>query len=410
MSTFLQLGSSGAWIWTADTLTPRLASRPNIYSCDILRKKYAHGYGLLEAMGGGDLAYRRESVWPNWIVHKRHRAEMVLCAIHGHGSLWSMNSVSWAPRWLLNNILSSIIIRIITVNKSKLLHVYCVLRISFAFWISQQSYDISDSHSSYFADNEADLGGRARVCALCLYPLKGPWNNSIYQGLSSLSHSTSQSCLETHPPIIPILLTRKLRCSVLLRAAHSSLQQICPVSPPPAASRMSQMEEARFIAQERASQGLWAVSRILRQLPRDPVYWQGRRHTRPRRKAPGDAPCLHLQSLSLLLSHPQGSLGGAVSCHWQGGPVSSHFHGMSSSPGALVQNSLSTPALSWPPSASPLDSPTSGLLQLIHSAKHHWMSSALSNTGDTFENKQWSVPIVLTFHGREEIINNKYTK
>lgn len=40
-------------------------------------------------MGGGDLVHGKESLGPN--VHKRNRVEVVLCGVHGHGSLWAVN-------------------------------------------------------------------------------------------------------------------------------------------------------------------------------------------------------------------------------------------------------------------------------------------------------------------------------
>lgn len=99
---------------------------------------------------------------------------------------------------------------------------------------------------------------------------------------------------------------------MLLRVTHSSLPQICPALPPPAASRMSQMEGARFIAQEGASQGLWGSGQCSQAVAQRSCLLDlvCRRHTRPRRKAQGDAPCLYLQSLAPLLSHSQGSRGG----------------------------------------------------------------------------------------------------
>lgn len=89
---------------------------------------------------------------------------------------------------------------------------------------------------------------------------------------------------------IPILLTRKLRCSVLLRAAHSSLQHICPASPPPAASRMSQMEGARFIAQEGASQGLWGSGQVSQAVAQRSCLLAGPEAHKTQEESPGRRP------------------------------------------------------------------------------------------------------------------------
>lgn len=99
-----------------------------------------------------------------------------------------------------------------------------------------------------------------------------------------LSHSASRPCLEIHPPIIPILLMRKLRCRVLLRATHSSLQQTCPASPPPAASRRSQMEGARFYSTGRSeSRPQGQRAGFSGRCPEILITGSAWRHSRPRR-------------------------------------------------------------------------------------------------------------------------------
>lgn len=160
-------------------------------------------------------------------------------------------------------------------------------------------------------------------------------------------HSTSQPHLEVHTPIIPILLTRKLRCSALLKATHSSLQQICPASPPLAVSRMSLLEGVRLIEQEGASQGLRAAGQSSRTVARRSCLLAGLAAQQTRKRGgPGRRPRLHLQSLILMLPHPQGPPRGIASCH---------FHGMFSSPGHTGST--------WPPHSCPFLTPTCFLTQ-----------------------------------------------
>lgn len=144
----------------------------------------------------------------------------------------------------------------------------------------------------------------------------------------SLSHSTSQLHLDVHAPNIPILLTRNLRCYALLKATYSSLQQICPASPPPAASRMSQLEGSRFTVQEEASQGLWGTSQESQAVALKSCLLAGpETHQTRKERGLGSRPTF----ASFASSKPcpcdlptSGLPKGAASCH---------FQGMSSSPG-----------------------------------------------------------------------------
>ena len=149
------------------------------------------------------------------------------------------------------------------------------------------------------------------------------------------SHWTSRSRLEVHTPIISILLTRKLRCSALLEATHSSLQPVYPASLPqqhPGCHSWKAPDLQRRKEQVKAS---GALGSVLRQLPRDPVYWQGRRHTRPGRREARETPHICIfKALSCALPS-SGLPRGAASCH---------FHGMSSCLTTLTQPGLSTTA------------------------------------------------------------------
>ena len=70
---------------------------------------------------------------------------------------------------------------------------------------------------------------------------------------------------------------------MLLRATHSALQQTCPASPPPAASRRSQTEGARFYSTGRSQsrpRGQWAG--FSGRCPEILITGSARRHSRPR--------------------------------------------------------------------------------------------------------------------------------
>ena len=159
------------------------------------------------------------------------------------------------------------------------------------------------------------------------------------------------------------MLTRNSRCSALLKAMHGSLQPICPASPPPVASRMSQLEGTRFITRKEKVKASGALRRILRQLPRDPVYWQGRRHSKPGRRGAQETPLVCIFK-ALHCARPSSGLPSqAASCH---------FHGMSSCPDHTgstwpLHSGFFLSPVCLPPAAPRLGSCTS----VIHSTNHY---------------------------------------
>ena len=142
----------------------------------------------------------------------------------------------------------------------------------------------------------------------------GPCATAHHESLEHLSLAgtftpsslwTSQSCPEVHPPpLVPILLIRMLRGSALAQGHAQLFPNNLPASPPPAASRMSQLEGTRFIAQEGASQGLWGVGQGSQAVAQKSCLLAGpETHQTRKEGGPGDGPCVHLQSLA----HPQDS-------------------------------------------------------------------------------------------------------
>lgn len=86
----------------------------------------------------------------------------------------------------------------------------------------------------------------------------------------------------------------------------------------PAASRMSQLEGTRFIAQEGANQGLWGAGQCSQAVAQRSCLLAGpEAHQTRKEGGPGDAPYLHLQSLVLrspILRTPQ--RGSKLSLPW----------------------------------------------------------------------------------------------
>ena len=140
--------------------------------------------------------------------------------------------------------------------------------------------------------------------------------------------------------------------------------QNLPASPPPAASRMSQLEGTRFIAQEGASQGLWGVGQGSQAVAQKSCLLAGpETHQTRKEGGPGDGPCVHLQSLA----HPQDSPEGQQA-------VTSMVH----PPAWPHWLRLASPPLRFPETRLPPhpDSPLSGLRQRIHSLSKPLLSGS----------------------------------
>lgn len=151
---------------------------------------------------------------------------------------------------------------------------------------------------------------------------------------------------------------------MLLRATHSALQQTCPASPPPAASRRSQTEGARFYSTGRSQsrpRGQWAG--FSGRCPEILITGSARRHSRPRSRP------------TFVSSKPR-----PLTLPSSGCPLGRWGEGQQ----AVTFTECPLAPVHWPHPASPPllfpdphlpphpDGPMSGLLQLIHSANHHY--------------------------------------